>query len=220
MITVLGFRRVLMLGLLVVLNVVLGAAVYMYMIPQQDVEQRKLRTVRAEVANLRTDIDRMQVEYDQLESQKAEFKALEDDGFFKNQSRRQAENTFKTIQEKSGVGAAVASVLSGVVESNPEAAKAKYKILKSPVQIQLKAMDDVAIYHYLFLIENYFPGHVSVESLKLKREADVSPVVLRAISAGENPPLVSAEVDLLWRTMIPESEVIGAEDQNQGGPVR
>ena len=64
------------------------------------------------------------------------------------------------------------------------------------------------IFHYLFLAENYFPGHLSVEKISLKREADVTGTVLRAIANGKNPSLVGAQVELMWRTMIPEASVI------------
>jgi hypothetical protein len=219
MMGILGTRRILTLLILVVLNAALAGGVYMVLIPQQEASQKSLRNLHNEVTTRRADIARMQVEFDQLEEQKAEFQKLEADGFFKNQSRKQAENTFNTIQKKSGVTVAVASINAGVVEDNEEAAKAKYKVLKSPMQIKLEAVDDVDIYHYIFLVEHYFPGHVSIESLNLKREADVSGTVLRAIASGDNPPLVKAELQLVWRTMIPEAEVIGAEapTDQQGG---
>jgi hypothetical protein len=217
MIAVLGARRVVIVLVLLLVNAALAGMVYMVMLPQQDTQERSLRMLRGQASILRDDIARMQMEFTQLEQQKAAFEKLEKDGFFKNQSRRQAEETFNVIQKKSGVNKAIASILGGVIEDSPEAAKAKYKILKSPIQIQLEAVDDVDVYHYLFLIEHYFPGHISVEGITLKREADVSGTVLRAIAAGENPALVSAQVDLLWRTMIPEAEVIGGDDAAKGG---
>jgi hypothetical protein len=219
MIGSLGTRRILSLIILVALNAAISAGVYMLLIPQQEASQKSLRNLHNEVTMRRSDIARMQLEFDQLEEQKAEFQKLEADGFFKNQSRKQAENTFNLIQKKSGVTVAVASINAGVIEDSEEAGKAKYKVLKSPMQIKLEAIDDVDIYHYIFLVEHYFPGHVSIESLNLKREADVSGTVLRAIASGDNPPLVKAELQMVWRTMIPEAEVIGAEEnlQQQGG---
>lgn len=219
MIGILGARRVILLLVLALFNAVMGALVYTYLVPEQEVQQRKLRQIRGEVSTLRGDISRMQVEFEQLELQKAEFQRLEADGFFKNQSRKQAENTFNAIQKKSGVNLAVASIEAGVVEDNKEAAKAKYKVLKSPMTVSIEAVDDVDIYHYLFLIENYFPGHVSVENLSIEREADISNTVLRGIASGVNPPLVKAQLDMVWRTMIPESEIVEdtAPQAPQGG---
>lgn len=213
MIAVLGIKRVLILTTLFILNAALAAGVYAYLLPQTQTKERELRGVRGNVSTLRADIDRMQVEFEQLEDQKAAFEALAKRGFFKDQSRRQAERVFNDIQKKSGVSAAIASVKSGAIEDNPKTEKAEYKILKSPIEIRLEAFDDINIFHYLFLAENYFPGHLSIESIHLEREADVTGTVLRAIASGKKPPLVSAEAELTWRTMIPKANVINAEDR-------
>ena len=211
MIAVLGIKRVTLLAILVLLNIALAAGVYMYMKPETQKKQRELRSLRGQVSSVRTDIDRMQVEFDQLEEQKAEFERLSVDGFFKDQGRRQAEQIFNEIQKSSGVSKAIASVQAGVFEDNAEAQKAKHKILKSPIEIRLEAIDDINIFHYLFLVEHYFPGHIAIEEIRLERSADITGTVLRAIASGSNPPLVSADVEMVWRTMIPESQVIGEQ---------
>lgn len=213
MIAVLGIRRVALLVGLVALNALLAATIYLYFEPQSNKVERDLRAVKGEVSTLQSDINRMEVEFTQLEDQKAAFQVLEDDGFFKNQSRRQAETIFNEIQKRSGVNSAVATIDAGVIEENEEAKKAGYMVLKSPVHITISALDDVSIYHYIFLIENYFPGHASIEEINMTRKADVSGTILRSIASGANVPLVGAEIDLLWRTMIPEGEVIDQEAQ-------
>jgi len=213
MIAVLGIKRVMILVGLLVLNGLFAAGVYVYLTPEIQKKERELRGLRGQVSNLRSDIDRMQVEFEQLEEQKEEFEKLAKDGFFKDQSRRKAEQMFNQIQKASGVSKAIASIKSGVIEDNPEAKKAEHKILKSPVEIRLEAFDDVNVLQYLFLVENYFPGHVSIENIYLERTADVTGTVLRAIASGQNPPLVNAKINLVWRTMIPEANVINKGDE-------
>lgn len=213
MIAVLGIKRVLLLAALVGLNAFLAAAVYMYMIPENTTKSRELTALRGQVSTLRGDIDRMQVEFEQLEDQKAEFELLAEDGFFKDQSRRQAEDIFNEIQKRSGVSKAIANISAGEFEDNEEAQKAEHKILKSPMEVRLEAFDDVNVFHYLFLVQHYFPGHVTIENIRIERTADVSGTVLRAISTGANPSLVQARVDMVWRTMIPAASVIGGEEQ-------
>ena len=90
MIGVLGIKRVAVLVVLVALNGFLAAASYMYLAPELQTKERQLRSDRSQVSTLRNDIDRMQIEFDQLEEQKEEFEKLAQDGFFKDQSRRQA----------------------------------------------------------------------------------------------------------------------------------
>ena len=129
----------------------------------------------------------------------------------KNQSRREAEIVFNSAQKRSGVSKAVAKIEAGIIEDNEEAQKAEHKILKSPMSVELQAIDDISVLHYLHWIEQNFPGHVSVENIEIKRQGDVTGTVLRGIASGSNPALVSASVDMVWRTMIPEANIINKE---------
>ena len=213
MIGVLGIKRVIVLAALVAINALLAASAYMYLAPEIVKKERQMRSVRGEVSSLRGDIDRMQVEFEQLEDQKAEFEMLEADGFLKEQNRRQAELVFNTIQKRSGVTRATASVQPGKIEDNEEAEKAGYKILSSPMEVRLQAVDDINVYNYLHLIENYFPGHVEVEEVYIERKARVTGTILKAIAGGQNPTMVEANVKMVWKTLISEDQILEGEGQ-------
>lgn len=219
MIRILGIKRIFVLLVLVGLNVLFAAVLYMYIAPEKLNKERELRGLRGKVSSLSSDIDRMQVEFEQLEDQRREFEALKKRGFFQDQGRRQAELIFKRIQDESRVISAVASVGAGTFEHSDEAQKAKHKILLSPVDIKIKAMDDVDVFRYLYLLEEFFPGHIAIEKIVLSREAEVTGTVLRSIAAGGNPELVLAEIKAFWRTMIPEDRA-SATEGDEGGVAR
>ncbi|MAI63208.1 MAG: hypothetical protein CBB87_12135 [Micavibrio sp. TMED27] len=213
MINILGVQRIIVLTILVLVNAALGAGVYYFLLPEIDKQERVLRAVRGQVNTVRYDIERLQVEFEQFEEQQERFESFKAKGFFQQQNRRQVEKILEEIQGVSGVLSAKVAINPASVETNPEAEKADYKVLKSTVQAQLNTLDDKDIYHYIYLVEKYFPGHVSVESINFQREADLDKVLLQAIAAGQNVPLVKADVTLVWRTMIPQSRII-AEDIN------
>ena len=189
MIGVLGIKRVIVLAVLVGINALLGASAYLYLAPEIVKKEREMRSVRSKVSSLRGDIDRMQVEFEQLEEQKEAFELLAADGFLRDQNRRLAEQVFNQIQKRSGVSKAVASIAAGKLQENEEAAKAKHKILISPMQVTVQAVDDISIYNYIHLIENYFPGYVTIEEVAVRRNANVTGAVLQSIAAGSNPAL-------------------------------
>ncbi len=213
MIQVLGFKRILTVLVLLGLNIVCAAAVYLYLIPEQMKKGSELRSLRGQISTVSSDIGRMQIEFDQLTVQQAEFDRLRARGFFGTQGRREAERIFEKIQSEAGVVSAVASILPGSVEDNEEAQKAEHKILVSPVKIKIEAVDDVDVFRYLYLVQKFFPGHITFQKVNLERKAEVTGTVLRSISSGTNPQLVSADIDVLWRTMIPEKDIIGAPVQ-------
>ena len=168
MIGILGIQRIIILAVLIVLNAALAAGTYLYLVPENVKKEREKRGIQSEVSTLRGDIDRMQVEFEQLEDQKAEFEALAADDFFKNQSRREAELALNSVQRRSGVIKAIAKIDSGKLEENEEAKKAEHTILKSPMSVEIQALDDISVFNYIHLIEQSFPGHVSVENIVIQ----------------------------------------------------
>lgn len=218
MIRVLGARRVLTLVALLALNALMGAAVYLYLMPEQMKKNNELNSLRGQTSTVQSDIDRMQIEFDQLAVQQSQFEKLRDRGFFGAQGRREAEKVLQRIQQEAGVVSAVANIQSGKIEDSEEAQKAEHKILVSPVSIKLSAVDDVDVYKYLYLVERFFPGHISIKTIILERKMSINNTVLRAIATGAKPQLVTADIQAEWRTMIPQKDVIGAPVQQEGVP--
>ncbi len=213
MISVLGIKRVIVLAVLVGVNALLAASAYLYLAPEIVKKEREMRGIRGEVSTLRSDIDRMQVEFEQLEDQKEEFELLAGDGFLRDQNRRMAEQVFNQIQRRSGVSKAIASVDKGRLEDNEEAQKAGHKILISPMEVTIEAVDDIDIYNYLHLVENYFPGYVTIEGVSIRRDANVTGAVLQSIASGSNPALVGADIRMSWKTLISEDKILSGEGE-------
>ncbi|MGB4106960.1 MAG: hypothetical protein WBK55_04095 [Alphaproteobacteria bacterium] len=218
MIRVLGAKRILTILALLVLNGLLAASVYLYLVPEKIKKQKELSSALGQISTVQSDIGRMQVEFDQLAIQQTQFEQLKERGFFGAQGRREAEKLLQKIQQEAGVVSAVASVQPGSIEDNEEAQKADHKILVSPVKIQISAVDDVDVFRYLYLVERFFPGHVTIDKIMLERKTSINNTVLRAIATGGKPQLVTADIEARWRTMIPQKDIIGAPVQQEGAP--
>ncbi len=213
MIQVIGVKRVAILLVLISVNAALAAGLYLYAVPEKENLSRKLRSLRSQVSSVQTDIDRMKVEFAQLDKQQDRFDKLKEDGLFSSQVRSEAKVFLSGIQEKAKVISAVANVRPGVIQSDKEAQKANHKILMSPVEITIEAFDDASVYRYIELAKMTFPGHLSLDGITIKRSRDVSSPVLRAIAAGTNPVLISADILMSWRTIITETQVITKKPQ-------
>lgn len=207
MMSVIGIKRIFVLGILLALNVLMAGLIYFYAIPEQDKTERDIRALRGQSATVQSDIDRMQLEFEQLGMQQERFDKLKASGFFHLQDRSHAKDLMKSIQEQSRVISAITSIKSGYIEKDPEAEKSKHTLLVSAVEIQIKAFDDTDIYRYIDLAQTQFPGMLTLEKLDIRRIKDVNATILRAIAAGGNPELVEAQVSMLWTTMVPETAV-------------
>tara|TARA_R110001592_G_scaffold16881_22_gene71835 strand:- start:2476 stop:3123 length:648 start_codon:yes stop_codon:yes gene_type:complete len=208
MIRIIGIKRLVILLVLIGTNAFLASVIYMYVLPEKEKTDQDLTMLRGQLSSVEGDIAKMQVEFAQLEERQALFDKLKAHGYFSTQDRGDAKQLFSDIQEKANVVSAVVSVKSGVIEENAEAQKANHKVLMSPIDIQIKAFDDGDIYRYINLIEKMFPGHVSLDGITMKRSRDVTAALLRAIANGASPELVTADIRMSWRTMIPEDQVI------------
>jgi hypothetical protein len=85
----------------------------------------------------------------------------------------------------------------------------------SPVKVELEALDDVDVFKYIYLVEKFFPGHVTITKIELERKSQITGPVLRSIASGDNPQLVNAKIEMLWRTMIPLKYVTNTEPGSQ-----
>ena len=203
MIKILGAKRVLVLSLLVSVNALFAMMVYSVLMPESQKMERELGNLESNIRKLRNDIADIKVEYEQIKEQEGEFKELEAKGFFEPQNRRQVQENFTNARERSGVINAVVSFEPGVNELDEAAREANYTVLNSAVNIEIQAINDRDVYLYIDEIKKEFPGHLSITSVQIERELDVSRGVLRNIAFGDNPSLVSANVVMAWRTMIP-----------------
>ncbi len=206
LLNVVGAKRIMLLVILLGANVVLAAALYLYIVPELSSKKFSQRQLKNSVLGAEADISRLKREFDQIEEQKADFETLSRDGFFSDQTRKDVKKIFSVVQKRSKVVSAVVSVRPGLLIKNADAAKANHKILTSPVDIKIKAVEDGDVYNYLRMLLDYFPGHISVDRIKMSRVKDVDLTVLRAISSGLNPELIKAEIRLSWRTMIPDTD--------------
>ncbi|MAF98014.1 MAG: hypothetical protein CMH26_05190 [Micavibrio sp.] len=207
MIKILGFKRLVILLVLIGINAFVGAVTFGYLSPESLKSERDVRSMRSQNTALRADIERVQVELEQLAEQKGLFEKYREAGFFARQNRRQIEDILKSVQQFSGVTRAAASVNPAEIEENEEAAKANHNVLNSTIEIKIAAFSDVDILRYIFLLKRDFPGHVSVDEINIKRAGEVNGTVLRAIATGSGIPLVNAELVLSWRTMVPENDL-------------
>lgn len=215
MIKIIGFKRLIVLTILIAINAALAAGIYMYLLPENAKTDRELTAVKRQVSGVRSDINKMQIEFEQLEEQQDKFDNLKDTGFFSTQVRSEAKLLFSQIQEDSNVLSATVSVKSGVIETNEEAQKSNHKVLMSPVELEIESLDDIDVYRYLVLLQQRFPGHLSLDRITMKRNRDLSKAVLRSIASGASPELVSANVRMSWRTIIPENQVIAGTEADR-----
>lgn len=210
----LGFKRIVMLLALATADAALGSATYLYFMPQSLKVEREFQSVRQQAIAKRDDAGRLRAEYEQIQQKKDHFQALEAAGFFSDQSRVVARERIEAAQRYSNILSARYNMQAAKLEKKAQAENSGQVVVNTPVSIDVEALDDMDFYNFIFWIENAFPGHVSLQNVKIERVADVNEATLRQIGSGTAATLVKGKLDFSWRTMMPES-LVGQPDGGQ-----
>ncbi len=217
MFQVIGVKRILMLIILIAANAALAAVTYLYVMPEKQGVEQQLNMTRAQISQKRGESERLRTEFQQIQEQKANFENMRAAGIISNQNRLAARRRIMDIQEYSRVLKASYDIGSAEVEQTKAATDIRHVILNSPVGVDIEAIDDRDIFSFIYWMENAFPGHVAVTSLKIERVLDVNDATLRAIGSGTPVVLVRGAIDFVWRTMAPEEEVRAAQEFGSEG---
>jgi len=207
MLSNLGSKRIGVFVFLFALNIVLGVYTHTHVVPSVQNADKMLRGLKAEIEEKREDIKRVRFDLSDLDGRKDDFNNVKDAGFFQNQDRRSAEIILNKIQELTNMVNATVRILPGALVEDSIATKLNYVVMESPISLELESLSDVDIFRYIYLLENYFPGHVTIQSINLNRQRRPDGSVLRAIALGEPVAMAKANVEVIWRTMVKQGQV-------------
>jgi hypothetical protein len=201
MIGKIGYKRALLLFVLAGLLVAFYVADEYLFKPKVIESQSALNTSMGEISTLQGEIDKMRADFTLFEKQKDFYDIISRMGFFNDQDRVLARQRFDTMQKLSKIISAryeikAANILTD--EVNPETG---FVVMESPITVDLAAVDDLDVYRFIYFLNYGFPGHITINSLNIERKGDVSPEVLKSIGTGKPPELITAKMELDWRTM-------------------
>lgn len=217
MFKVLGSKRVLFIGLVAGAIAIIAYGYYNYLLPEHQKSTQELQATKSAVDQKYAEVIRLKEEYVLLQSQLREYKELEARGFFNDQDRSAAIDKLDKLSKYAGLLKASLKLGSGQLINDPVADQAGQVVLKSPVTIDVKSIDDVDVYSFVKFIEEKFPGRVDIMSFKLNRIEIFNTAILRQIGGGTPTPLVDASIAFDWLTMAPKNVVAPSENSSAGG---
>jgi hypothetical protein len=216
MIKVLGFKRVVILLVLLGLNGLVLAANYLIFEPGRAATENELRMTTSKTSQTQADADKLRTEISEIQDQKSSYELLKTAGFFSQQNRLVAKNRIEAIQQKTGILKAGYNIGAGSIIENASAKEAGYAVLESPIEVNLEALDDVDIYNFAYWIENALPGHMTLNSLDISRTKELNEATLREIGTGKPVTLLTGKLSLSWRTMVSEDVIRNAAESFSG----
>ncbi len=213
MIDILGPKRVLVLSILSGFSALFLFIVYGSMVPNYEQKSNQLSAIQGQVSNLNFELNEVLRDFDLINAQKDDFQKLKSIGFMEKQKRGEAQEALQKILEETGVLSSKASIGRGEISDHPKLAETKYKLLKSPVKIEVAALKDADIYGYLAALKEALPGFIGITEFNVSRLNDVSRETLQAIISNKKPAMVSANITADWITLISDQDVLDQEKE-------
>jgi hypothetical protein len=201
MIARIGARRTFVLiGLVSVLALLFFMTEYVLK-PNAMKSEQKLNVMRGELSTLQTEVQKMQADFVLFEKQKEFFNTISKMGFFNDQNRVLARERFDTMQKLSKITSAKYEIRAANLLTQESPPETGFVVMESPISVSLSAVDDLDVYRFIHYLNYGFPGHITISSINLTRNIDVTPEILKQIGSGTPPEIISAKLELDWRTM-------------------
>ncbi len=221
MIGKIGAKRMTLLIMLVVLLAALGLSSEFIFAPKRTESQQRLQSVTGEVATLQAEITKMKGDFAAFEHDKAYFETISRMGFFNDQDRVLARERFDTMQKLSKIISARYEIKAANVLTDEADPETGFVVMESPITVTLSAVDDLDVYRFIYYLNYGFPGHITIKNLNMERKADVNPTILKEIGTGNPPEIITAKLDLDWRTMARKESIVqhnAVSPANQDAP--
>lgn len=211
MIKLLGFKRTLILGVMLGINVLFGLIYMFWASPQTAMLNSQLMGLRSEISNLQTGIQNTKTDMQMLEQNLPTYDALVKNGFMQDQDRFVMSRALEDIKAKSHVQGFSFSVGDIREIANADAQLAGKRLLHSRVNVtSISSPLDINVYDMARLIETDYPVHARIHSFKINREGTLNQEKINSMAQAP-VSLVRAEMVFDWFSLanIPQAVAPG-----------
>jgi hypothetical protein len=161
--------------------------------------------LNGDIARVRKGATDTQADIDYVQQNGAQYEALLQSDRLVPHTRRAAIVELENSARNNGltamtytIGAAAASTSAQAVQS--QSAAGGYRVSVENISLKVGAPTDGSIYNFIADITSAFPGSAVVQSMAISRASFISAAALEALSRGEDPKLVEADIIISWRT--------------------
>jgi hypothetical protein len=206
MISILGPRMVMM----IILGALLlggGAGLSFYYL---DPELLKVvgdqGTTEREVREKNNQISQIKVELENLKGQILVFNQLKEKSFFVKQDRIVAQEAVKDLSKVVGLYEASIITSPPKIIDSVDAKTAEQALVSWGIVLKLNTTNDTDIYKFLLIAQKIFPGYLEFRGIRLNRTVPVDQKMLSQIRKTGPFPIVKAEAEFTWWSMIPVAD--------------
>lgn len=221
MIKLLGPKRALMLGIMLLVNLLLAAACFGWFLPREMEAQSQLSAINGEVNGLQGKIDNIKSDMDAFKRDLPIYQDLQSKGFISSQDRFRISSKIEALKPSADLIGFSYTIGDVQTVRSTDAATAGKRLIDSQIKIdKISALLDVNFFKMLQQIEDSFPPHARIGGFELKREGRLDQAKLDRIAQSPYSLINgSVSVDLLSLDdipVVPKGQVPGTPGYSGG----
>lgn len=206
MIKLIGLKRAIVLGCVLVLNLVLAGIYFAGLSPVRQEADMQLAVATAQIGDLNMKIANIKQEMLYLEESLPKYHDLEQKGFFRQQDRFMIGRTMEDLRIKAGIASFSFTIADTEVIPNAAADAMGHQLVNSRITVEdIVTPFDSNVYILMQEMSYVFPEYARIESMEVTRLVDVSEAALKDISEGKAVKFVDATVSFDWMTLVPKN---------------
>lgn len=210
---IIGIQRFAKLIILLVINGLLAAGIYYYVMPETEVATKEFKTVKNEVIRLRNDINTIEIRLAELKENEKQYDRLVKRGFISDQDRLDIRSSIDDMRERSGVKTLTYNIQPiEYVENDQSYALVDHDLIKSKVSVDVTALLDLEVLALQAMFNDEFPGQTILEEVTYERSNPITQENLVKIGNGENIDFMRGKLNFSWYSLSPK-----VTKQPQGG---
>lgn len=202
MIKLLGFKRALLLGIFLAINLAIAGLYLLVVEPMRAEASTALTTIKGENSTLQGNIQSIKMEMQTLRESMPKYEAFRTRGFYLPQDRFEVSRHLEELKDVSGVSSFAFDIAPLTEIANPEAAAVQKRLIVSRIKLDpVSAPIDISFFDLLQAIDDTFPMHTRIQSFELKKSGPVNAAALDLIRQGKGSS-IQASVIFDWVTMV------------------
>ena len=205
MIKLIGFKRAVILGILLLLNLALASAYLLAFQPMQSNATMARDGVTAEISDLQGRIQNVKQEMELFKQNLPKYEALQQRGFFLDQDRFRLSRDLDAARTASGVKAFSYNIADIAQVYNMDASANMQRLILSRIDVNnVDILVDSDFFLFIDLMQQRFPAHLRLHSFHIRRAADLTEETLKVIASGQPARIIEADAIFDWMTLVPQ----------------
>lgn len=204
MMKLIGFKRLLILGIMLGLNLFFGVVYMLAVDPLQSQAQSEYDAVTNEIGGLQGRIQNIKHEMAEFQKNLPKYEDLKTRGFFLDQDRFRMSRDLDALRASSGIKAFSYNIADIKDVPNATATTAQMKVINSRIDVNnVMVLTDEEFYKFLDQMQTQFPPQVRLQSFRVARATDFGAQTLQTIASGQPARTVEATAVFDWYTLVP-----------------